>query len=78
MGVSPDRNAKSPGQAKVCQFDHTQNIDEQILGLEVSVEYPVGVAELNAFQDLVGVALDNEQQKKEKKKKKRKILSYFL
>jgi len=63
MGVSPDWNAERPGQAKVCQFDHAQYVDEKILGLEVSVQHSVGVAELNSLQHLVGIALNNEKKK---------------
>lgn len=60
--VCSDRNPKSPGQSKVGQLDDSLHIDEEVLGLQVSVQYPMGMAELDAFQHLICVALWVEQE----------------
>lgn len=57
MGVHPDRNAKRPGQAEVRQLDHALIVYEEVLRLQVPVENPATVAEVNPLQDLVQVAL---------------------
>ena len=33
-------------------------IDQQVLGLQVSMQHAMGVAEMNALEHLIGVALD--------------------
>lgn len=57
VGVDPDRNAKGPRQAKVGQLDDPLVVDQEVLGLQVSVENAAAVAEVNALQDLVQVTL---------------------
>lgn len=57
MGVDPDRNTKSSGQAKVCQFDDALVVDQQVLWFQVPVKDTVTVAEVYSLQDLVEVAL---------------------
>ena len=57
MRIGPHGNPKSPGEAKVRQFDDPMHIDEEVLRLEVAVEDTVRVAELDPFQHLVRVAL---------------------
>ena len=58
MCISPDRNPKSSTQPKISQFDGSLPVNEQVLGLEVTVEYPSGMTEHYALQNLVCVALD--------------------
>ena len=57
VGVDTDGHAEGPRQAKVGQLDHTLVVDEQVLGLQVAVQHPPAVAEVDALQDLVQVAL---------------------
>ena len=57
MSVGPDWDAKGPAKAKVRQLDGAVLVDEQVLRLEVSVKHTPRVAEGDALQDLVGVAL---------------------
>lgn len=57
MGVDPDGNTEGPGQAKVCQFDDALVINQKVLGLQVAVEDPPSVTEVNALKDLIEVAL---------------------
>lgn len=57
MGVDPNRNTKGPSETKVCQFDNSLVVDEEVLGFQVPVEDPTTVTEINALQDLVKVAL---------------------
>lgn len=57
VGVDPDGNTKSPCQAKVCQFNNTLVVDEEVLRLEVPVKDTTTVTEVYALQDLVEVAL---------------------
>lgn len=57
MGVDPDRNTKGPSQAKVCQFDNSLVVDQEVLRFQVPVEDSTTVTEVNALQDLVEVAL---------------------
>uniref|UniRef100_A0A147BDZ8 Putative secreted protein n=1 Tax=Ixodes ricinus TaxID=34613 RepID=A0A147BDZ8_IXORI len=58
VGVHPDRDAEGPGQPKVGQLNVALLVDEKVLRLQISVEYPPPVAEQNPFQDLLQVALD--------------------
>ena len=64
MSVDPDRNAKGSSQAKVCQFDYSFVVNEEVLGFQVTVEDSTTVTEINSFQDLVKVALKCEKKKK--------------
>lgn len=57
MGVDPNRNTKSSSQAKVCQFDNSLVVDQEVLGFQVPVEDSTTVTEVNALQDLIQVAL---------------------
>lgn len=61
MGIYPDWHPESPGQPKVCQLDHSLVVNQQVLGFQVSVEDPSTVAEQDAFQDLVQIALDGRE-----------------
>lgn len=61
MGIDPDRNTKGPSQAKVCQFDDSLVVNQQILGLQITMEDSATVTEVNALQYLVKVALYNVQ-----------------
>ena len=62
VSVGSNGHSEGPCQAKVSQLDDSAGADEQVLRLEVSVEDSVGVAERNAVQDLVDVALGEGQQ----------------
>ena len=57
MSVNPYRNAKCPSKTKISQLDNSILVNEQILGLQVSVEDSSLVAKQNARKDLVQVAL---------------------
>jgi hypothetical protein len=59
--VSPDWHAKRPGKPKVSEFDGALAVNEQVLGLEVTVQNPVHVAERYALQQLVQVALKTQK-----------------
>ena len=56
--VDADGHTESPRQAEVGQLDHALVVDEQVLWLQVAVQHPPAVAELDALQDLVQVALE--------------------
>lgn len=43
MSVHTDWHAKRSGQAKVREFDVTYLVNEEVLRLEISVQYPMGV-----------------------------------
>ena len=58
MRVCPDGDPKSSTQSKISQFDGPLLVDEQILGLEVTMKHSPGVTEHYALQNLVCVALD--------------------
>lgn len=57
MGVDSDRDPEGPSQAKVCQFNHSFVVNQQVLWFQVPVEDPATVAEENALKDLVKVTL---------------------
>jgi len=57
VGVDPDGNPEGPSETKVGQFDDSFVVDEEVLGLQVPVEDSATVAEVDALQDLVQVAL---------------------
>lgn len=61
MSVNPHRNTKGPGQPKVSQLDFALGIDEQVLGLEVTMQHPVGVAEGQTLQQLEQIALKSRE-----------------
>lgn len=58
MGVDPDWNTKGSCQAKISQLDDALVVDEEVLGLEVSVQDAPTVTEVYSLQDLVQVALN--------------------
>lgn len=58
MGVGAQGHPEGPSQSKVSQLDGSQLIDEQILGLQVSVDDPMRVAEVHPLQHLEEVALE--------------------
>lgn len=58
MGVDPHRDSKGSSQAKICQFDDTLVVNEEVLGLEVPVKDTTTVTEVYSLQDLVQVALN--------------------
>lgn len=60
MSVGPQGYPKGSGQSKVSQFDGTQLVDEQILGLQVSVNDPMRMAKVYSLQQLEEVALEGE------------------
>lgn len=64
MGVNPDRNTEGPGQAKVCQLDHPLVVNQEVLGLQISVEDSTTVTKIDTLQNLVEVALKSEEGKK--------------
>ena len=59
MGVDPHRNSKRSGESKVSELDDTFLIDEQVLWLQVSMQYPMRMAKNNAKADLVQIALQH-------------------
>lgn len=61
MGVDPNRNTKGTSQAEVCQFNNSLVIDQEVLGFQVPVEDSTTMTEVNAFQDLVKVALQGSK-----------------
>ncbi len=57
VGVRSDGNPKRPSEAKVGQFDGSLLVDEKVLGLQVPVQHSTRVAEHDALENLVCVAL---------------------
>ena len=57
MCICADRHPKCAGQAKVSQLNVALGVDQQILGLEVSVQHTVNMTVGNACKQLVHVAL---------------------
>lgn len=57
MGVGPQRDTKRSCKTKVCEFEVSVLVDEQVLGLEISMEDPVRVAEVEALDELQREAL---------------------
>ena len=53
MSVGSDRNPKGSSQAKVSQFNVALTTDQEILWLQVSVQYPMGMTVGNAIYHLV-------------------------
>jgi hypothetical protein len=52
VGVRPERDAKRPGEPKVGELEVAVLVDEQVLGLEIAVEDPVGVTVVEALDEL--------------------------
>ena len=57
MCIHPNRYTKRSGQSKICQFDDSLAINEEVLWFEISVQYSPLVAEQNALEELVCVTL---------------------
>lgn len=55
--VDSDWDPKGTGQAEICQLNYTFIVNEQVLGLQVSMQNPPTVAEQNPLQDLIKVTL---------------------
>ena len=60
MRIDSDGNAKRPRQPEISQLDDTLAVDEEILWFEIAMQDASLVTELDAFSDLVQVALWNE------------------
>lgn len=58
MGVGAQGHPKGSSQSKISQLDGPQLIDEQILGLQVSMDDPMRVAEVHPLQQLEEVTLE--------------------
>jgi hypothetical protein len=52
VSVRPERDAKRSGEPKVGELEVAVLVDEQVLGLEIAVEDPVGVAVVEALDEL--------------------------
>lgn len=63
MSVGADRYSKSSRQTKVCQFDLPLGVDEEVLGLQVSMKNSVRVAEGQALQQLEEITLETQDSK---------------
>lgn len=61
VGVGAQGHPEGSSQSEVSQLDGAQLIDEQILGLQVSVDDPMRVAEIHPLQQLEEVALPSER-----------------
>lgn len=76
--ISPNRNPKGTGETEVCQLDLSHVVDEQVLRFQVSVQYPVRMAECHPKEQLVKITLQNrmsvdrDEKRREKKKVKRR------
>lgn len=68
MGVDPDRNTKGPSQAKVCQFNDSLVVDQEVLRFKVPVEDSATVTEVDALQDLVKITLKGDEGREEQDK----------
>lgn len=61
MRVCADRHPKSSCQAKVSELDLPLGIDEEVLGLQVSMKNPVRMAEGQALQQLEKITLQTHK-----------------
>jgi len=57
VGVCPERNTKRARKAKVAQLEVAFLVDEEVLGLEIAVKDAVGVAVVQALDELVAELL---------------------
>jgi len=55
-------DAKCPGKSEVSELDASVYVDEQILGLEVTMDHSVAVAVRQTLQQLVQVTLHAQHQ----------------
>lgn len=60
VSVGPHRDAHSPCQSKISQFNHPLRINEQILRFQIPVDDSPFVAKQHGFQNLVHVALEGK------------------
>ena len=58
MSVSAERNTKGASQTKIGQLQVALLVDEQVLGLEITVQDAVSMAVACAFEKLKGELLD--------------------
>ncbi len=61
MSVRADRHPERSRQAKVCELDLPLGVDEEVLGLQISMKNPVRVAEGQALQQLKKITLQTEK-----------------
>lgn len=59
--VCADRHPEGSCQAKVSELDLPFGVDEEVLGLQVSVKNPVRVAEGQALQQLEKITLQTQK-----------------
>ena len=57
MRVCPEGNTERSGETEVCELEVSVLVDEQVLGLEISVEDPVSVAVVQSLDELKSEAL---------------------
>ena len=57
MGVGADWDTECSCQAEVGNLDNSLAVDEEVVGLEISVQDPVRMAVFDRQEDLVRVAL---------------------
>lgn len=57
MGVGAQGNPEGSSQSKVRQLDGPELVDEQVLRLQISVDDPMTVTEVQSLQQLGEVAL---------------------
>lgn len=69
--VCADRHPKGSRQTKVGELDLALGVDEEVLGLQVSMKNSVGVAEGQALQELEKVTLQTHTGKKRSTQKSR-------
>ena len=60
VGEGVDRNTECSCQTEICEFQLAFLVDQKVLGLEISMENPVLVAERNAPQQLVHERFDGK------------------
>jgi len=53
VGEGVDGDAEGAGETEVCQLELAFVVDEKVLRLQIAVQDPVGMAEVNALQELV-------------------------
>lgn len=61
MRESFDRNARGPSQPKICNLQHVVLGDQQILRLEIPMQYFFLMAMGDASDELIGKALDDKR-----------------
>ncbi len=61
MCVCADGHPEGSRQAKVSELDLPLGVDEEVLGLQVSMKNPVRVAEGQALQQLEQITLKTQQ-----------------